>query len=269
MIEALNYPFFQNALLSVILLSTILPILGIFLTIRRITFISDAFSHTALLGIALGYLLSLNSFITSFLWLLLCTILIFFVKKKSELNYDLIIMLTAIFGMAGGILILSTLPISKTIITGFLFGNILLISKEDILILIFLWIIFVILFKLFWKDLLLTSINEDLAYSENIKTDLINFSFLLFLSLSIIASIKIIGALLVSALMLIPPSISKLISGSFKELLIISIFWSELLSISGLFISYFLNLPPGPTIAILGTSILIITLTIRNLMLKY
>lgn len=268
MTEFLSYPFLQNAIFSIVILGAILPILGIYITIKRITFIADAFSHTALLGVALGYLLGLNTFLTSFLWLILCIILISWAKKRANFNYDLLIMLISILGIAGGILIFSLLSLPKFLIAGFFFGNILLITNEDILIAILLLVIFIILFKLFWKDLLLASINEDLAYSENIKVEVINFGFLIGLSLTIIASIKIIGVLLVSALMLIPVSISKLISNSFKSLLITSIFFSELLAFSGLLISYFLNLPPGPTIAILGILILILILTLKNIMLK-
>lgn len=268
MLEVFSYSFFQNAILSIIILGVILPILGIFITIKRITFIADAFSHTALLGVALGYLSNTNTFLTSFLWLFLCIILISWAKKRADFNYDLLLMLISILGVAGGILIFSLIPVAKSVITGFFFGNILLVTEEDILISFLLFIAFLILFKLFWKYLLLTFINEDLAHSENVRVDLINFGFLIILGLSILMSIKIIGVLLVSALMLIPAAIAKLISNSFKGLLIASIFWSESLSISGLLISYFLNLPPGPTIAVLGTLILLIILTIKNLVIK-
>ncbi len=268
MIEILSYQFLQNAIFSVIILGVILPILGIFITIKRITFIADAFSHTAFLGVALSYLFGFNSLLITFLWLFLCIILISWAKKRADFTYDLLIMLVSILGIAGGILIFSLLPLSKNLITGFFFGNILLISKEDLLISLLLFIIFIILFKLYWKELLLTFINEDLAYSENIKVNLINFAFLVILSLSIVISIKMLGVLLVSALMLIPVAISKIISNSFKSLLITSIFWSELFSISGLLISYFLDLPPGPTIAVLGTLILIIVLTMKKFLVK-
>jgi len=268
MLEILYYPFFQNALISTFILGFILPVLGIFLVLKRITFVGDALGHASLLGVALGFLLNLNTTLTLILWIIFCALFLYFLEKKSALNYDLLIMILSIIGMAGGILFFSILPLAKASLTSFLFGNILLTTKEDIYILILILIILIILWKLYWKDLTLTFINRDLAYTENIKVDFINFLFLLVLSFCIAIAIKIMGVLLVSTILLIPVSIAKFLSSSFKSLVFLCILFGEIISISGLFMSYFLNLPPGPLIAFLGIIILIFVLTLKNFMVK-
>ena len=263
MLEILSYSFLQNALISIILLSAILPLLGIFLSLKKTTFIGDALAHASLLGVSLGFILGINSLITTLLFLVFCGIFIFFLQKKSYLNYDLIVMIISILGMSLGILIFSLSPLSKSSVVSYLFGNILLIEKFDILILLFLSIFIFIIAKIYLKDALLTFINKDLAYTENVKTDIIEFFFFVILSLVIGLSIKMIGALLVSALIVLPVSIGKIISSSFKSLVLNSILWSELMGISGLLISYFLDLPPGPVIASLGILALLLILTIK------
>jgi len=268
MLEILYYPFFQNALISTFILGFILPVLGIFLVLKKITFVGDALGHASLLGVALGFLFNLNTTLTLILWIIFCALFLYFLEKKSALNYDLLIMILSIIGMAGGILFFSILPLAKASLTSFLFGNILLTTKEDIYILILILIVLIILWKLYWKDLTLTFINKDLAYTENIKVDFINFLFLLVLSFCIAIAIKIMGVLLVSTVLLIPVSISKFLSSSFKSLVFLCILFGEIISISGLFISYFLNLPPGPLIAFLGIIILIFVLTLKNFMVK-
>lgn len=267
MLEILSYPFFHNALISMILLSSILSILGIFLILKRGVFIADALAHSSLLGVGLSFLVGLNYFFTTLFYLILCAILIFLIEKKSLLNYDLLIMIMAILGIAGGVLILST-SFAKSSLISFLFGNILLIDKLDVIVLFLIFSAVLTLFKLYGKDTLLTFINKDLAYTENIKVDAINLFFIIILSIVIGVSIKMIGVLLVSSLLVLPVSISKLISQSFKGLVLNSILWAELIGINGLFISYFLNLPPGPVIAFLGILILAIFLTIKNLNVK-
>ena len=263
MLEIFSYAFLQNAFISIILLSAILPFLGIFLVLKKTTFIGDALAHASLLGVSLGFLLGVNSIITTLLFLVFCSILIFFIQKKSYLNYDLIVMIISILGMSFGVLMLTISSLSKSSVVNYLFGNILLVEGADIFVLLVLSIIIFILSLFYLKEALLTFINKDLAYTENIKTDFIEFLFFVILALVIGVSIKMIGVLLVSALIVLPVSISKIISSSFKSLIFNSIFWSEIMGISGLLISYFLDLPPGPVIASLGIFIFLLVLTIK------
>lgn len=256
MLNILSYPFFQNALISIILLSFVLPLLGIFLVLKRGVFIADALAHSSLLSIGISFLLGLNYLSITLIYLIFCAIILYFIEKYSSLNYDLIIMIIAILGMAGGVLLFSAFHFAKASLVSFLFGNILLIDKQDIIILSIVFLLILILFNLYSKKTLLTFINRDMAYTENVKVDYINLFFIIILSLVIGVSIKIVGVLLASSLLVIPVSIAKLTSQSFKELTISSILWAEILGISGLFISYFLNLPPGPTIALLGILVL-------------
>jgi zinc/manganese transport system permease protein len=112
--------------------------------------------------------------------------------------------------------------------------------------------------------LILIPLNEEWAITENVDVKKINFLFNILLGITIVLGIKFIGALLISAILILPASIAKLISNSFKELLIFTLFYGEMISILGFILSYILNLPLGPCIVILGFLIFSIILTFRQ-----
>jgi len=253
------YPF-----ISLIIITIPLSLLGIFVIFKRIVFLSDAISHSVIFAVALSYLLSLNLNILIIFWTFFFLTFIFILKEKSKLNLDILIMLFTIFSLSLGIAIFNYIPYVKGDIGSFLFGNILLVSKFDIFLIsfiAFLAILF-IFFKL--KELILISLNEEWAVTENVKVKKIDFLFSILLGIIVVLGIKFIGALLISAILILPASIAKLISNSFKELIIFTLFYGELISILGFILSYLSNLPLGPCIVILGFLIFSLVLIFKR-----
>ncbi len=264
MLEIFKESTFLYPLISLALIAIPLALLGIFVIFKRISFFSDAISHSSIFAIALAYLLGININIVAILWVILFSILLFVLKEKTKLDLGLLVMILSILGLSLGVIIFSYIPYIKGNINSFLFGNIFLVSLED-LIIILLAAILVILFFIFkTKDLVMISLNEDLAYTENINVKKINFIFNLILAIVIVLGIKFLGALLISAILLIPTSIAKMIANSFKELIFYSLFYSETISIFSFFISYFLNIPLGPCMVILGSLIFLTILTFQR-----
>jgi zinc transport system permease protein len=264
MLEILKETIFLYPFIALLVITVPISLFGIFVIFKRMVFFSDAISHSAIFVIALSYLLALNLNILVIFWTFLFSILIFILKEKSKLNLDILIMLISIFGLSLGIILFNYIPYLKGDISSFLFGNILLVSKFDVLLIFLISLIAVLFIFLKLKELILIPLNEEWAITENVDVKKINFLFNILLGITIVLGIKFIGALLISAILILPASIAKLISNSFKELLIFTLFYGEMISILGFILSYILNLPLGPCIVILGFLIFSIILTFRQ-----
>ncbi len=264
MLEILKESIFLYPFISLLIITIPISLFGIFVIFKRMVFFSDAVSHSAIFVIALSYLLALNLNVLTIIWVILFSILIFLLKEKSKFNFDVLIMLLSIFGLSLGIIIFNYIPLIKGDINSYLFGNILLLSKIDVILILIISLIGILFIFLKLKELILIPLNEEWAITENIDVYKINLLFNILLGIIVVLGIKFIGALLISAILILPASIAKLISNSFKELIIFTLFYGEAISILGFILSYILNLPLGPCIVILGFLIFNIILTFRR-----
>ena len=253
MLEMIQYPFMQRAFIAGILLAGLLSYLGVFVVLRRMAFFSDGIAHASLAGVAAGILLSLNPLTTALVSSVLFAVLIFFLERRGALPSDAVIGLVFTSGMSLGVLLISMKSGYQPELIGFLFGNILMISKSDM------WMIagvsILIGFFLFGKkrELTLLALDREMAYLAGVNSDLLQLTMYVILAVSVVLGIKMLGIILVSALLIIPVSISKLISRSFKTLVVASVIVAEAIVLVGLAVSYMFDLPAGATIVLSGT----------------
>lgn len=267
MIELLFQPVIKNSLIALSVISFIFPLLGIFVIMRKISFLSEGIAHSSLLALIFAYFFSFNYLLLGIVWAIIFTILIFYLEKKTNLPVDALIIILFIISLSLGVILFSLSSFRSDLIS-ILFGNILTINFSDlIIIIIFSFIIFLFYLKNF-KDLLMISLNKELAYAEGIKVDKKLLLFYIFLGITVILGIKILGIIMVNALLILPPSIAMLISKSFKDLIFRGIILAEIISLAGFFLAYFLNFPIGPTIALLGGCIFLLTLLIKRTYVK-
>ena len=250
--EILTFPFMQHALLAGAIASFFLSLFGVFVTLKRLSFFGDGIAHASLSGIALGVLIGVNP-----LWLALIVALffatgIYFLEKKTPIPVDAIIGLIFSGGMAIGILLMSFKRGYQPELIGYLFGNILTISKQDLLITIFLGSLIILFLLLFQRSLALTILDEEEASLCGIKVNLLEFLFYIALAITIVLGLKLLGIVLVSALLIIPPITAKFFSNSFKRVLLNSVIIGEITVISGLILSYYLDTPSGAVIVLVG-----------------
>jgi len=251
----------QRALIAGIFLAALFAYLGVFVVMKRMAFFSDGVAHASLAGVAAGVLFSLNPLVTALIAGVFFAIMMFFLEKKTNISSDAAVGLIFTFGMALGVLLISLKRGYQPELIGFLFGNILMIKSMDI------WIIAVaasaILSLLFFfrRQITLLAVDPEMAYLSGIKTDLLQLCMYIVLAVSVILGIKILGIVLVSALLVIPVSISKLVSNSFRKLVIRSIVFAEAIMIAGIFLSYLFDLPTGAAIVLTG-ALLFFTLSL-------
>ena len=252
MFELFHYPFMQRAFIAGIILGGLLAYLGVFVVLRRMSFFSDGIAHASLSGVAVGVWLSINPILTALLAAVIFTFMIFFLEKKTNLSSDAAIGLVFTSGLALGVLLLSLKSGYRPQLIGFLFGNILTIKQTDLIIIATLGAVISVFLVIFRRPIALLVFDREMAYLSGVHPDFLQLALYLTLSVSIVLAIKILGIILVSALLIIPVSIAKLVSRSFKNLVLWSVCLSELIVTLGLIVSYQFDLPTGAVIVLIG-----------------
>lgn len=262
-----NYEFIRHAFIAGFFISIICPFIGTFIVLKRYSYISDTLSHASFAGITIGYIIGINPMFIAILYTIICAIFIEYLRKyyKNFSEIALSIILTLSLGI--GIIISSSgqIPIN---IENIIFGSILTLSKSDVLFIIIVSFIVFILLILFYKKFALTILDEDFATISKINTPFFNILFSVLLSATISASIKVVGLLVVSSIMVIPVASSLIFKVGFKKSIILSIIFGIISVIGGLFLSYHLNSAPGGTIALTSISVLILSLILNKITQK-
>ena len=258
MVDILQYPFMQRAFVAGAVLAILLSWLGTFVIMRKMSFFSDGIAHASLTGIAIGLLAGLQPIIIAILFSILFALTIYYLERNTSLASDAIIGMLFTTGMSLGVILISFKKGYTPDLMSFLFGNILAIRRIDIVVIAALSVVICgfLLFK--HKQITLVALDPDTAYLDGINVNLLQIVFYIILAVSVVLGVKILGIILVSALLIIPPSTAKQISRSFKQLIIMSIIFSEITVLSGILFSYYINSPTGPVIVLVGTSIFFI-----------
>ena len=256
----LSYGFMQKSFIMGIMIALIAPTIGYFLVLRRQSIIGDTLSHIALAGAAFGMVTNTYPVYTAIIFSIIAAFGIEGLRKKYEdyAELSLSIVLSAGVGLAS---ILISLGNTQGILS-YLFGSLSLITNKDIFLVIGLGIgvLFTILF--FYKGLFYITFDEESAHLGGVPVRFINVFFSILVALTVAISMRIVGALLISSLMILPVSTSLLISNSFREGLIYSNIFGVISVILGLILSFYLDLAPGGTIVLTALGILLLVLLI-------
>lgn len=253
MIEAiLNYTFMQNAFMAAILSSIVCGIIGTIIVEKKLVSMSGGIAHTSFGGIGLGYLLKIEPIVGGLFFSTLASVSIATLKRKTNTNSDTLIGMFWSAGMALGILFIALTPGYPPDMTSYLFGDILTVSSFYIKIMIALT--FIILFFIlsnfnYWRSYLF---DEEFSKVIGINTIFLEYLLFILIAFSIVILIKVVGIILVIALLTIPPAIAKLFTYNLRNIMIYSILNGIVFSILGLMISYYYNIPSGATIILIS-----------------
>ena len=267
MMEILNYlhyEFVRNAIFASILAGIACGIVGSLVVVKRIVFISGGISHAAFGGIGIGLFFGLNPVITAIPFSILSAIGIGALSKKAKVSEDASIGIIWAVGMAIGIIFAGFTPGYAPDLISYLFGNILMVSKNDIIMMIALDSLIILLIILFYREFLAVCFDEEFAATVGIPVNLFYFMLLCGVALSVVVLVKVVGIILVIALLTIPSSIVKQFTSSMKKLIIVSIFVCIAMTMAGLCLSFVLNLPSGATIVLFSALILAFSACIRR-----
>ena len=259
-----SYDFMINALLAVLLIGPLFALLGTMIVMKKMAFFSDALGHSAFTGVAVGVILGIASSEISMIgFAVLFAILLNHIKKRNPDNVDTIISVFASVATALGLCVLS-FGGNFSEYSSLLVGDILSISKKEILYLLIIFIatIVFICFAINWLNAI--SINATVARSHNIKVQLIEDIFAVIIAITVMLSIRWVGLLLVNALLILPAASSRNISENMREYVGYSVVFSLFSGLLGLFVSYFINIATGPVIVIVAAIIYFATYIYRG-----
>lgn len=268
MIEILQYPFFLKALLTALMTSILCGLIGSYIVSRRIVFIGGGITHTSFGGIGLGYYLGINPVITAAVFGVLSAIGIKAASDKADIREDSAIGIFWALGMALGIIFIYLTPGYAPDLMTYLFGNILMVSMTDIYIITGLSIIASAVFYFLFNEIHSIAFDEEFAKTQGIRVNLINYTLISLVALTIVFNIKVVGIILVMSLLTIPQTAASVITKNFRTMIFLSIIIAVISSFSGLVISYYFNIPSGASIIFSSVVIFVIIKLFYNLRRK-
>ena len=252
--------FFIRALIAGFGIAIIAGPLGCLVIWRRLSYFGDTLSHSALLGVTLAYAFSINITLSVFVISSIVAILLINLQKRTKLAGDSLLGLLAHSTLAIGLVLIGFLSSIRFDLMGLLFGDILAVTTEDITLVWIGGIIILGILYYIWKSIFSATVNYDLAAAEGMRPEISNFIFTLLLAAVIALSIKMIGALLITGLLLIPAAIARNLSNSPKQMIIISVLAGIASVVIGLFTSLELNTSSGPSIIVASLALFVLSL---------
>lgn len=250
LVNLLQFPFMQRALIGAVLMGILGGLLGSFVTLRQLSFFSHAVGHASLVGVALGVLLQINP-----TWMLLPFTLVFgvivlYFVDKTDLGSDSILSIVLSGALAIGIILSSLIQGYRGNLMAVLFGDILAIDVTNLILTLLVLVVGSIFLLSTLRQQILLTLNPDVAKVQGIPVELYRYGFVILLSLAVAVAIKAVGVLLVNAFLVIPAATAKLISQQFSRFLLLSVVVGSVSSITGILVSGIFNLAAGPSIVL-------------------
>ncbi|MHC5372925.1 metal ABC transporter permease [Enterococcus sp. LJL120] len=267
----LSYEFMRRALIAAIFIAGIAPMLGVFLVIRRQSLMADTLSHVSLAGVALGFFLNLNPDLTTLFVVVVAAVILEYLRGLYRSYSEISIAILMAGGLALALVLMSIDGgSSSTSIQSYLFGSIVTITWQQVIVLGVLFAIIGVLFFLFKRPMYVLTFDEDTAHVDGLPTRLMSMFFNVVTGVAIAVMIPIAGALLISAIMVLPASVGMRVGKSFNTVILVSVIVGFIGMLGGLFGSFYLDTPPGATITLVFIAIfLVVNLFLRLVVLNY
>lgn len=262
--EIFQYDFMIRALISASIVGLICPLMGMFIVLRRLSLIGDSLSHIALSGIAASTLFNSNPIIGSLIASSLAALVIDRLRTSLKEYADLSIAIIMALGVGISGILMSYSSVNFDLFS-FMYGSIATVTKEDIFIIMITAVVVVVFINLFFKELVYITFDEENAKLSNIPVKMINSVFMILVAASITMTLRIVGVLLVSSLIAIPVATSLKVATSFKQSIFYAILFGEISILSGVIISFYMDVAPGAIIVIVSILQLIIVTLLKKI----
>lgn len=248
MTDILHYGFMQNALMAGLLTSLICGIIGTLVVVNRIVFISGGIAHASYGGVGLAFFLGLPVLPVTAAFTLLTALIMALVTLHAKERADTVIGVLWAAGMALGIILLDLTPGYNVDLMSYLFGSILAVPRADLPIMAAEAVLLLVLVATFYRGFLVMSFDEEFARSRGVPVDLLYFLLISMVGLSVVMIIRVVGLILVIALLTIPPFMAERHTRSLFGMMAVSTALSVVFTITGLLLSYVTNITSGASI---------------------
>lgn len=252
-INFLQYSFIQKAFFAGAFIAITCSALGLFLVLKKMSLIGDGLSHVSFGAIALALFFGLYPFYAAIPIVMLASLLILKISEKAKVYGDAAIGIVSAIGIAGGVILASVSKGFNVDLFSYLFGNILAISNIEVVLSVILSLVVLIVIYFFYWDLFSATFDEEYARTTGIKTKSINTILTLLTAVTVVLSVKMVGIMLVSALLILPAATALQLSQSFKKAILVGGIIALFSVFLGISFSFFLDLPTGATIVMVNT----------------
>jgi zinc transport system permease protein len=261
----LNYAFIQRAYLAGSLIAVLCAMLGLFLVLRKLSLIGDGLSHVSFGAIALGLFFGFYPFSVAIPAVLIASYFILKLTEKTKMYGDAAIGIVSSCGIAGGVILASLSKGFSVDLFSYLFGNILAISTQEVYLSLGLSLAALLAIIVLYNDLFSTTFDEEYARITGIRTERVNLILTFLTAITVVLAIKVVGIMLVSALLILPAVTALQIAKGFSGAMLISVLVAIISVLAGITLSFFLDLPAGATIVMFNVIFFAITLAFKKI----
>ena len=261
----LNYAFIQKAYLAGTFIAVLCAMLGLFLVLRKLSLIGDGLSHVSFGAIALGLFFGIYPFYVAIPVVLIGSYVVLRLTERARVYGDAAIGIISSIGIAGGVILASLSKGFNVDLFSYLFGNILSISNQEVYLSLGLSITVLLIIIVLYNDLFSVTFDEEFARITGVKTERINLVLIFLTAVTVVLAIKVVGIMLVSALLILPAVTALQVARGFKSTMVLAILDSIISVVLGITISFFLNLPTGATIVLINAAFFGIALLYKSI----
>ena len=253
-----EYEFFRNGFLAAVVVGALCGFIGVYVVLRRMSYIGHGLSHAIFGGAVLSYVMNVNFFVGAGLWALFSGLLIHLISHRRWVGADAAIGVVTTSSFALGVAIVSTYRSFTRNIEAALFGNILGITQKDLWIVLIISLIVSAVLIMLRRQLLFATFDPEVASAYGVSTGKIDLVFITLLAVTVLASTQILGVTLVAAAMVIPPVIARYLTNRFQRLLILSPLIGILCGVVGMYLSFYLDVSSAATIVLTSAALFIV-----------
>ena len=268
MLEALQYEFMRNALIAGLLAAVACGIVGVYVVVKRIVFISGGIAHASFGGIGLGYLVGISPVLGAMFFSLASALGMGLVIKRTKLPEDTAIGILWATGMALGIIFIGLAPGYAPDLFSYLFGSILTVPVSDLILMLVLDAVIIAVVFLLYKEFLALSFDEEFGRVVGVPTEGLYLLLLCLIALTVVVLIRVVGIILVIALLTIPAALAKQFTHDLRKMMMLAILIGAIFTFSGLWLSYVLDLASGATIILVSGTVLLLSFGFSKLNLR-
>jgi zinc transport system permease protein len=265
MLEALQYEFMRNAVYAGLAASVACGIVGVYVIVKHVVSISGSIAHASFGGIGLGYFLSINPVLGALIFSLLSALSIGSVIRRTKVSPDTAMGILWALGMALGIVLIGLSPGYAPDLMSYLFGNILTVPFSDIILMLVLDVIIIAIATALYKEFLILTFDEEYGTVMGMPVEKLYLLLLVMIALTVVVLIRVVGMILVIALLTFPATMARQFTHDLKKMMILAVIFGALFTFGGLWLSYQLNLASGATIILFSGLVLLATFGIKKL----
>lgn len=256
MIELFAFPFMQRALVAAALVGLVAPLIGTFMVQRRLALLGDGIGHVALTGVALGFLTSTSPTITALIVAALGAVVLELVRERARTSGDVALALLFYGGLAGGVLLIGLAPgANNATLTGFLFGSVSTVTTEDVYVVVGLAVLVLGVIGFLGRELFVLCQDEEVARTHGLPVRFLSLVIAVTAALTVVIAMRVVGVLLVSALMVVPVAAAQQLTRSFRVTIALAMGIGVVSALGGLSAAAYADLAPGASIVLIAIAV--------------